>query len=73
VTISDHRVKATLEGTAVSDVMALVQIPSGEKLRGGELLADKRDGKPLSASEGPSCRGCPLATTLIEARKRKQL
>ena len=84
VTISDHGVKATFEGTALSNVMALVQAPSGEKLRGGELakyvlveaadsyravfalaeldgaytdrvilLADKRDGKPLSETEGP--------------------
>lgn len=84
VTISDHGVKATFEGTPLSNLLALVNAPSGEHLRGGELtryvlveaadsysavfalaeldhaftdrvvlLADRRDGKPLSASEGP--------------------
>jgi hypothetical protein len=64
VTISDHGVKATFEGTELTNLLAMVGVPSGEKLRGKELtdpafaerkiiLADQRDGKPLSEKEGP--------------------
>jgi hypothetical protein len=37
VTISDHGVAATFEGTELANVLAGVGVPSGEKLRGKEL------------------------------------
>ena len=84
VTISDHGTKATFEGTELTNLLTMVGVPTGEKLRGKELagylmieaadgyralfalpetdpafagrkiiLADRRDGKPLSEKEGP--------------------
>jgi hypothetical protein len=84
VTISDHGTNATFEGTELANLLTMVGVPAGEKLRGKELtgyvmieaadgyhalfalpeadpafaerkiiLADKRDGKPLSEKEGP--------------------
>jgi molybdopterin-dependent oxidoreductase-like protein protein len=37
VTISDHGVKATFEGTEMANLLALVGVPAGEHLRGKEL------------------------------------
>lgn len=84
VTISEHGTKATFEGTELTNLLIMVGVPAGEKLRGKELagyvmveaadgyralfaipetdpafadrkiiLADRRDGKPLSEKEGP--------------------
>lgn len=84
VTISDHGVSATFEGTELANILSIAGVPAGEKLRGKELthyvmihaadgynalfalpeldpawtdrkviLADRRDGKPLSEKEGP--------------------
>lgn len=84
VRASDHGKEAAFEGVALSDVLKMAGIPTGESLRGKDLvkyllvdardgyqvvfalaeldssftdrevlLADKRDGKPLSADEGP--------------------
>ena len=82
VTIPDHGVSATFEGTELANVLG--DLPAGEKLRGKALtkyilvsaadgyqalfalpevdrafthrkiiVADRRDGKPLSEKEGP--------------------
>src|SRR5262245_30790763 len=84
ITISDHGVKAAFEGTELTNLLAMLGVPAGEKLRGKEragyvmieaadgyralfalpetdpafadrkiILADTRDGKPLSEKEGP--------------------
>lgn len=81
---TEHGKTATFEGVALSEVLQMAGIPSGEKLRGKlllkyllvdardgyqvifalpeldsaftdreVLLADRRDGAPLSADEGP--------------------
>jgi len=84
VRAAEHGKEATFEGVALGDVLRMAGIPSGEKLRGPQLvkyllvdardgyqavfalpeldgaftdreilLADRRDGTPLSAEEGP--------------------
>lgn len=81
---TEHGKEALFEGVALSEVLKMAGIPTGETLRGKQLvkylrvdardgyqvifalpeldsaftdrevlLADKRDGKPLSAEEGP--------------------
>ena len=39
VTMSDHGVDATFEGTPLANLLALVGAPSGEKLRGDQLMS----------------------------------
>ena len=82
--VTEHGKEASFEGVALSEVLKMAGIPTGETLRGKQLvkyllvdardgyqvifalaeldsaftdrevlLADKRDGKPLSAEEGP--------------------
>ncbi len=84
VRAAEHGKEAAFEGVALSDVLKMAGIPTGESLRGKQLvkyllvdardgyqvvfalaeldsaftdrevlLADRRDGKPLSAEEGP--------------------
>lgn len=84
VRAAEHGKEAAFEGVALSDVLKMAGIPTGEHLRGKllvkyllvdardgyqvvfalaeldsaftdreVLLADRRDGKPLSAEEGP--------------------
>ncbi|MBV9495272.1 MAG: molybdopterin-dependent oxidoreductase [Acidobacteria bacterium] len=84
VTIDDHGKSATFEGVELSQLLAMVDAPAGEHLRGNALmhyvvieasdgyralfalpeldaafatrkviLADARDGKPLSEKEAP--------------------
>jgi hypothetical protein len=48
VTISDHGVSATFEGTELANILAMTGVPAGEKLRGKELsryvMIDAADG-----------------------------